>query len=416
MKIRSITYFCDPSQAPDGGCIQRGGECTAAMRQACQDAGYEVQTTRLATTPFPRLLRGDTVAEAVELAQRLEQAARAAGFDYLALGPALPDDLAAYALIPDMLAATENVFASGMMTSTAKEISLPAVRACADVIRRLAPLDENGFANLYFAALANVPPGAPFFPAAYHAGDTPAFALALEAADLAVEAFAAADDLSAARERLRVAVEEHAQALRRVAGVLRGRFDEVAFLGLDFSLAPFPEEARSLGMAFEHLGVPAVGLHGSLAAAALIAETLDRAEFPHVGFSGLMLPVLEDATLAARAAEGTLTVKDLLLFSAVCGTGLDTVPLPGDASVEQLTAVLLDLAVLAARLDKPLTARLMPILGKEAGDPTDFDFPYFANSRVMALDADALTGALAGTETIAIAPRGELLDGLSPQG
>jgi hypothetical protein len=33
--------------------------------------------------------------------------------------------------------------------------------------------------------------------------------------------------------------------------------------------------------------------------------------------------------------------------------------------------------------DKPLTARLMPIPGKHAGEMTDFDFSYFANARVL---------------------------------
>ncbi len=396
MNIRSITYFCNPDWPLDESALRVAGEFAAAAREVCLRAGYEVQTTRLATVPFGRLLRGASAVEAVELAQSLEAHARRAGLDYVSLGPALPENPRAYDLIPAMLAATENLFACGVMASTTGEISLAAVRACAQVIHRLAPLDENGFANLYFAALANVPPGAPFFPAAYHGEGGPAFAFALEAADLAVEAFAAANGLVDARQRLRAAVERQAQALGRIADELGERFSETAFLGLDFSLAPFPEAKRSLGTAFERLGVSAVGRHGSLAAAALIAETLDQTDFPHTGFSGLMLPVLEDATLAARAAEGVLTVKDLLLFSAVCGTGLDTVPLPGDASVEQLTAVLLDLAVLAARLDKPLTARLMPIPGKEAGDPTDFDFPYFANSRVMALAAEPLGGALAG--------------------
>ena len=60
-----------------------------------------------------------------------------------------------------------------------------------------------------------------------------------------------------------------------------------------------------------------------------------------------MLPVLEDYTLAQRAAQGVLSVKDLLLYSAVCGTGLDTVPLPGDSSQEQLSALLLDVAALS---------------------------------------------------------------------
>ncbi|MFH1906829.1 MAG: DUF711 family protein, partial [Chloroflexota bacterium] len=185
---------------------------------------------------------------------------------------------------------------------------------------------------------------------------------------------------------------------------LTRRFN-LEFGGLDFSLAPFPEESRSLGAAMQRLGVPKVGLHGSLAAAAILTESIQRADFPRAGFSGLMLPVLEDAILAQRAAEGTLTIKDLLLYSAVCGTGLDTVPLPGDTTAEQISALLLDLCALAVRLDKPLTARLMPIPGKKAGDPTGFDFAFFANSRVMALEAETLQSLFLGSESFELKSR-----------
>jgi hypothetical protein len=65
-----------------------------------------------------------------------------------------------------------------------------------------------------------------------------------------------------------------------------------------------------------------------------------------------------------------------------------------------MAALLLDLAALALRLDKPLTARLMPIPGKGAGDATTFDFPFFANSRVMELKSEPLKNALAASETI----------------
>ena len=147
------------------------------------------------------------------------------------------------------------------------------------------------------------------------------------------------------------------------------------------------------------------GLHGSLAAAAILTECIERARYRRTGFSGLMLPVLEDSVLAQRAAEGSLTIKDLLLYSAVCGTGLDTVPLPGDTTAEQISAVLLDLSALALRLDKALTARLMPIPGKKAGEPTDFAFSYFANSRVMALEAEPLRPPLADSRRFTLAPR-----------
>jgi hypothetical protein len=145
-------------------------------------------------------------------------------------------------------------------------------------------------------------------------------------------------------------------------------------------------------------------MHGSLAAAAMVTEALENADFPRTGFSGLFLPLMEDAVLTERAQDGWLTLEDILLYSAVCGTGLDTIPLPGDVSPEAISAVLLDLSALALRLDKPLTARLMPIPGKAAGDPTEFDFDYFANGRVVAIKAEPLSGLLAGEETVELAP------------
>jgi uncharacterized protein (UPF0210 family) len=107
-----------------------------------------------------------------------------------------------------------------------------------------------------------------------------------------------------------------------------------------------------------------------------------------------MLPVLEDVTLARRAAVGELALNDLLLYSAVCGVGLDTVPLPGDVSESTLTGILLDVAALSARLRKPLVARLMPLPGLAAGDATSFDFEYFAPSRVIGIRRDGLSALL----------------------
>lgn len=402
MNVRSITLFCHPGWPPQAETLARAGRFIATARLLFEGLDYQVQTTRLATVPFACF--GVPLTES---APALERAAADHGFDYVALGPALPDRLADYAAIPAMLAATHNAFVGGVLAD-ANGIHPAAVRACAEVIHAAAPLEPNGFANLRFAALADVPPGAPFFPAAYAPPDFAVgemrFALALEAADLAVEAFTDAPSVAAAQARLVQAIENHAARLCAAADDLSRRLG-VPFGGLDFSLAPFPEAARSLGTALERLGVPRVGLHGSLAAAAILAEAIDRADFPRTGFSGLMLPVLEDATLALRAAEGVLGVKDMLLYSAVCGTGLDTLPLPGDTPVEALQAVLLDLAALARRLRKPLTARLMPMPGRQAGDPITFDFPYFAGSRVLALEAAPLRPPLAGTEGFDLQPR-----------
>lgn len=398
MKIRSITSFINPGWPLNERPLQDCAGLAAAARLEFERSGYEVQTARLATPPFAQFLTKVDGPTLIRLAVELEKLASQFGIQYISLGPALPENLPHFELIPQVIAATQNVFLTGSMTTADGGVSLPAVRLCARVIHQIAPLSSDGFANLRFAALAGVPAGAPFFPAAYSGNGKPAFALALEAADLAVEALSSADSLAQARTALIGTIEHHAGSLTRIARGLASRF-EFEFGGLDFTLAPFPTEAGSIGTALERLGLPGFGRHGSLAAVAFLADTLDRARYQKTGFNGMMLPVLEDAVLARRTADGLLTVKDLLMFSAVCGTGLDTVPLAGDVSVDQLNALLLDLASLALRAGKPLTARLMPIPGKQPGDPTEFDFPFFANSRVMALDAAPLARLFAGDET-----------------
>ena len=405
MKIRSITYFFNPGWPLDENKFKSVGRFLSEAKSSFETAGYEVQTMRLATIPFPHLLDGH-IEETPKLAEAFETLMSSIGVEYASLGPAFPNLLDSYKVIPEAIAQTQNVFFSGVMADSHNGISLEAIRACAQVIVQCAPLTPDGFANLRFAALANVPPGAPFFPAAYHLGDRPAFAIATEAADLAVEAFKNAKTLSKGRDALVDALETHAAKLVSTARNFQFRFG-TQFGGVDFSLAPFPADEQSLGGAVEEMGIPKIGLHGSLAAASILTEAVDRANFPHTGFSGFMQPVLEDSVLARRAAEGTLTIKDLLLYSTVCGTGLDTVPLSGDTSADQIAALLLDLSALGLRLDKPLTARLMPIPGKKAGDPTNFDFAFFANSKVMALEAEKLGGVFSGDEIFELQARGK---------
>lgn len=396
MKIRSITYFCNPRYPLDEGILQKAGRFLHEARSAYQAAGYEVQTIRLTTIPFPQLLGEGNTGRLPELAGQMDGITRQLGIGYFSLGPALPEVPLSYEIIPDAIFVSKNAFFSGVMAGTTdggpagSRIHTSAVRACAEVIVKCSTLEPNGFANLQFAALANVRAGSPFLPAAYHDRDEPAFAVATESADLAVQAFENAKSLEEARNSLVHEIERHGKKLTQVARSLDCKFG-----GIDFSLAPFPNDSHSLGNAVEKMGVSRIGLHGSLAAAAILTEAIDRADFPHTGFSGFMQPVLEDSILAKRAAEGTLTVKDVLLYSAVCGTGLDTIPLPGDTPAGQIIPLLLDLCALALRLDKPLTARLMPIPGKKAGDLTSFDFAFFARSKVMALESAGLTGFLA---------------------
>ncbi|RPJ21285.1 MAG: DUF711 family protein [Chloroflexi bacterium] len=399
MKIRSITYFCNPQYPLDEKVLQKAGQFLSKAKSAYEAAGYEVQTVRLATVPFPQLLGDGNIGKLPELTSQIDNIAQGLKIGYVALGPALPELPRSYAAIPEAIFVSKNVFFGGVMADKTRGINLSAVRSCAEIIVKCAAIEPNGFANLQFAALANVKAGAPFFPAAYHNSDEPAFAIATESADLAVNAFSNAKTIAEGQTALSAEIEKHGKAITRISKTELSNFE---FGGIDFSLAPFPDDAHSLGNAVEQMGLPKIGLHGSLAAAALLTEAVDRADFPHAGFSGFMQPILEDSVLARRAAQGTLTIKDALLYSAVCGTGLDTVPLPGDTTSERIVPLLLDLCALALRLDKPLTARLMPIPGKKAGDETNFSFAFFAASRVMALESMPLNGSLSGNENFSL--------------
>lgn len=405
MKIRTLTCFFDPHQNPFPEMLPHLAAFTNQAAQRLQQAGFDLQTRRLATTPFPLWLGSKNFTEAISLVKEWENRAETAGFAYLSLGCAIPTQPETYDWISPLLAATRNVFVTGLLTTSQGEVDLEAVKRSAHAILLNAPIEANGFANLRFAALANVPAGCPFLPAAYHnPGQPPAYALGFECADAILRIFQQSENLTTARQNLIIELETTASRIRELLASLEERFG-IQFYGFDFSTAPYPQDWCSAGAALEQLGISALGGHGSLAAAAFLADSLDRGKWKRTGFNGLMLPVLEDSRLALRGSQGTLKIKDLLLYSTVCGTGLDTVPLPGNCSEQSISALLLDLAALSLRLEKPLTARLMPMPGKQAGDPINFDFEFFSSGSVMALDSGELKGLLSASRVVDIHPR-----------
>ena len=104
-----------------------------------------------------------------------------------------------------------------------------------------------------------------------------------------------------------------------------------------------------------------------------------------VGYSGVMMPIMEDSRLAELWGAGSLSMDQLLAYSSVCGTGLDTIPLPGDVTVQRLERIIGDVATLSAKLSKPLSARLLPVAGAKAGDQTSFDDPNLVNTVIQPL-------------------------------
>jgi uncharacterized protein (UPF0210 family) len=104
-----------------------------------------------------------------------------------------------------------------------------------------------------------------------------------------------------------------------------------------------------------------------------------------IGYSGRMLPVMEDSLLARRWSEGTFDVDGILAYSAVCATGLDTIPMAADVTQRQTERIIGDVATLAVKWKKPLTARLLPVKGKNIGERTEFDDPNLLNTTIRAI-------------------------------
>lgn len=67
------------------------------------------------------------------------------------------------------------------------------------------------------------------------------------------------------------------------------------------------------------------------------------------------------------------------------GPGPDTAPEEAARLEGAVAALLLDVAALAFRLNKPLSCRLLPVPGAAAGEQTAFTSPYLLNCRVMEL-------------------------------
>jgi len=382
-KIRAITAFINldraqyQEQVADALTLLRRAQTTFESR------GYQVQTIRIATQPFSEYTKGLTTEQAVSFFKQYDALAVKEKFA-ASIGPAMvnaEDSDAQADLVAEILSNTKTLNAS-LVVAGDDGVRWNAVGAAARVMKKL-EATEHSQGNFHFAAIAMVPPLTPFFPAAYHTGFGHQFAIALESANVVAAAFKNAPDLATAKQRLTDSLATSAFDIQRHAG----RIDQETgwtYMGID--LSPAPSGNVSIGEAIENLTREPVGMSGTLTAAATITGAIRDVKVKQTGYSGLMLPILEDTRLAQRWSEGHISLDALLSYSAVCGTGLDTVPLPGDISAEQLSLIIGDMASLAYKWHKPLSARLLPVAGKGWGEMTEFNDPFLVNAKVQPLD------------------------------
>ena len=342
-KIRAITAFINLDRAQYQVQVADALKMLRRAQTILESRGYEVQTIRITTQPFPEYTKGLTTEQVVAFFKQFDALAEQQKF-IAAIGPAMlnVDDAGWADVLAEVLSNTKNLSAS-MAVAGEDGVHWAAVGAAARVMKKLEET-EHSQGNFRFAAIAMVPPVTPFFPAAYHTGFGHQFAIALESANVVAVAFKDAKDLGMARQRLIDMLAASAFDIEHHAG----RVDQETgwtYMGID--LSPAPSGDVSIGAAIENLTTQPVGMSGTLTAAATITAAIKNIKVKQTGYSGLMLPILEDKRLAQRWSEGHISIDALLSYSAVCGTGLDTIPLPGDISADQLSQIIGDMASLA---------------------------------------------------------------------
>ncbi len=382
-KVRAITAFVRIERPRYQTQVREALEMLRKAKAAFEAAGYEVQTIRLATQPFPEYIRGLQPEEALSFFRAFDRLATQENLA-VAIGPAMltdENDPRLVDFLGEALAATTSLSGS-VVVGGEDGVYWNAVRASAALMKHLADTTPRSQGNFNFAASAMLSPDTPFFPAAYHTGPGRQFAIGLESANVVAEALTNQRDPGPASQAVASALGDHARDIERVA---RAIVVDTGWQYLGLDLSPAPLKDASIAAAFERFTGARIGSPGSLTVASLVTQALRSISVKQAGYNGLMLPVLEDSRLAQRWSEGALKLDDLLAYSAVCGTGLDVVPLPGDVTVQQLERIIGDVATLAVRLRKPLSVRLLPVAGKKAGERTDFDSPFLVNAVLQPL-------------------------------
>jgi uncharacterized protein (UPF0210 family) len=384
-KVRAITAFIRMDHHNYRAKVSETLQMLTSAKSMFEREGYEVQTIRISTQPFNEYTDGMTREDILSFMRDYDALAVAANF-HASIGPLLlknGDENQQASLLGEILRDTKMINSS-IIVARERNVDWKAVEAAAHVMKFLEENTEHSQGNFRFSAIANVPPLTPFFPGSYHNGAGRQFTIALQSANLVDSAFSTAPDRTSA---LRALTESLTTQTKVVEDLALAISHETGWEYMGTDLSPAPLGSTSIGAAIEALTKLPLGASGTLTVAAEITAVLKTIPIKHAGYSGLMLPVLEDERLAQRWSEGRISLDALLGYSAVCGTGLDVVPLPGEISETQLARIIGDVASLSAKWDKPLSARLLPFSGKKAGERTDFASPYLENATIQPLSS-----------------------------
>ncbi|PIG07223.1 DUF711 family protein [Comamonas sp. 26] len=401
VRVRTVTAFVNmpTERAQWQASLSQAKQQCDAVADAIEAQGYRVQSIRIVSNPFGEFIDvcgiDSALADLQHITQLLTTINTGARRIRFAIGEAR--NAQEVALLPQLIAAYGDLCNACVNIDLDEHCFLQTELLAHSVqaIQEIARTTPRGEGNFNFTVNFNCAPGIPYFPASYHRGQHHgALVLGLETPDLMVADLQAlqaqrqqldhATWFRLAFERLSQSLTAHATAIQRCADGVK-LADGWRIAGMDTSAAP-SKSCASMVDVYQLLGVPYFGASGTVEASALLTRVFKSVQgVTPIGFSGLMLAVTEDQGLAQASLNNEFDIRALLTYSSVCGIGLDTVPVPGDSSNEQIAAVMRDTGTMAYRLNKPLTVRLFPVPGLKAGDKTAFESDDLCNCAVLAL-------------------------------
>jgi uncharacterized protein (UPF0210 family) len=349
-----------------------------------KSAGYEIETIRFTTQPLAELTSGLSEDQALAFLGQLDQLAVKENVA-ANIGPAMlhdTDNPATMHLLERALSTLPHLNASAIIADDAG-IHWKTITRTSELVQYVAAHSPHAQGTFNFTATAMLKPYGPFFPGSWHNGAGGQFSIGFEGANVVRDVFTKdKGNAAAATADLTAALTIHAKVADTVGNKIAAA-THWTYMGVDPT--PAPDGDVSIGAAIEAFTGARFGSSGTLTAARIITAAVKAVPVKQIGYSGLMVPVMEDKLLAQRWAESAYNIDSLLAYSSVCGTGLDTIPLPGDVTLDQMNRIFSDVASLAVKWNKPLSARLQPIPGKKPGDRTEFDDPFLFNTTIHPL-------------------------------
>lgn len=341
---------------------------------------------RISVTPIA-MISAASKGDPVKFAHTLEKAANTCGVNFIGGYSALVQkgfsagDVELIHSIPRALAETDHVCSSVNVGSTKTGINLDACKLMGKIIKKTAEetaeRDCIGAAKL--VVFCNAPEDNPFMAGAFHGPGEPDCIINVGVSGPGVVRAALSKVPDASITEVADTIKKTAFKITRM-GMLVGTEASkrlgVPFGIVDLSLAPTPEVGDSVAYILEEIGLEKCGTHGTTATLALLNDAVKKggvmASSQVGGLSGAFIPVSEDAGMIEAARCGALRLEKLEAMTAVCSVGLDMIVIPGDTTADTIAAIIADEAAIGMVNSKTTAVRLIPAIGKQAGEELEF--------------------------------------------